>query len=68
MKYVEISQEEAKKIYCNDGEYVYISNDRREYWKMPASYEYSSHAPVDELFYRGIPEYEGTNRFYKAVK
>lgn len=27
----------------------------RRYWKLPASYEYSSHAPVEELFNRSVP-------------
>ena len=66
-KYIEITKEEAKARYI-DGEYVYISNDKRQYWRMPASYEYASHAPVNELFLRGLPENEGENRFYKTEK
>lgn len=66
-KYIEITKEEAKTRYI-DGEYVYISNDKRQYWRMPASYEYASHASVKELFFRGLPECEGENRFYKTEK
>lgn len=63
-KYVEITEAEAKELYCKD-EKVYICNDKRNYWKLPASYEYSSHAPAGDLFYRSIPKYEGNTKFYK---
>ena len=62
--YTEITREEAKEIYCK-GNNVYICNDKRKYWKFPASYEYSSHAPISELFERSIPKYEGKTKFYK---
>ena len=64
--YMEITREEAKEIYCK-GNNVYICNDKRKYWKLPASYEYkySSHAPISELFERSIPKYEGETKFYK---
>lgn len=62
--YIEITEDEAKKIYCN-GENVYICNNKRKYWKLPKSYEYGSHAPVEQLFYRSIPRYEGNTIFYK---
>ena len=64
-KYIEITETEAKKIYCK-GENVYISNNKKNYWKLPASYEYGSHAPADKLFDRSIPEYEGINKFYRV--
>ena len=63
-KFVEITKAEAKKIYCTCGK-VYVSNNVRNFWKLPASSEYSSHAPAEELFYRSIPEYEGETRFFK---
>ena len=62
--YMEITREEAKEIYCK-GNNVYICNDKQKYWKLPASYEYSSHAPISELFERSIPKYEGETKFYK---
>ena len=62
--YIEITREEAKEFYCK-GDNVYICNDKREYWKLPVSYEYNSHAPVEELFNRSIPNYEGETKFYK---
>lgn len=62
--YAEITREEAKEIYCK-GNNVYICNDKRKYWKLPSSYEYSSHAPISELFERSIPKYEGKTKFYK---
>lgn len=62
--YMEITREEAKEIYCK-GNNVYICNDKRKYWKLPVSYEYSSHAPISELFERSIPKYEGETKFYK---
>lgn len=60
-----ITREEAKNIYCK-GENVYITTNSREYWKIPASYEYGSHAPAEELFNSSIPQYEGNVEFYKA--
>ena len=66
-RYVEITKAEAKTVYCNC-ERVCISTDARELWKLPASYEYGSHAPVEELFYRSIPEHEGKVRFFKIDK
>ena len=62
--YTEISKEEARNLYCK-GDNIYICNKRRKYWKLPASYQYSSHAPVTELFERSIPKYEGDTKFYK---
>lgn len=62
--YTEISKEEAKELYCK-GNNIYIRNDERKYWKLPASYEYSSHAPITELFERSIPQYEGDVKFYR---
>lgn len=62
--YTEISREDAKDLYCKEND-VYICNDKRKYWKLPASYEYSSHAPTTELFERSVPRYEGDVKFYK---
>ena len=59
----EISIEEAKVYYCK-GLPVYVSNIQRTFWKLPASWEYSSHAPAEELFNRSIPKFEGENKFY----
>ena len=70
-KFVEITMEEAKMLYCN-GKDVYITTSGtkawkgRTYWKLPASGEYASHAPVENLFHRGIPEYEGEVKFFKV--
>ena len=63
MHYTLISAAMAKKLYCH-GHYVYITTDKRSLFRLPASYEYGSHAPAEELFYRGIPAYEGEVRFY----
>ena len=66
-RYIEITKEEAKTAYCKC-ENVYVSTDTRQFWKLPASYEYSSNAPKEELFYRSIPEYEGNAKFFKIGK
>ena len=69
--FVEITMEEAKNLYCKC-EKIYITTSGtkvwkgRTYWKIPASGEYSSHAPIEELFYRGIPNNEGNVRFFKT--
>lgn len=47
------------------GKSVYICTDHRSFWKLPASHEYSSHAPASELFYRSLPFNEGAIRFFK---
>ena len=67
VKYIEITENEAKTLYCN-GEKVYISTNTREHWKMPNAWEYGSHAPKEELFYRSIPEYEGKTTFFKVAE
>jgi hypothetical protein len=64
MKLIKITHEEAKKAYCN-GYSVYITTDRRKEWRIPASYEYGSHAPAEVLFARSIPTGEGIITFYK---
>ena len=63
--YTEISIEEAKELYCNGNNKIYICNNKRKYWKLPESYQYSSHAPDTELFERSIPKSEGDTKFYK---
>lgn len=64
MKYTKISKEEAKELYYKNND-IYICSNKRKYWKLPASYEYSSHAPITELFERSDPKYEGDVKFYK---
>lgn len=66
-RFVKITEEEAKKLYCHT-ENVYVSTNKREHWRLPPSYHYASHASDESLFYRSIPEYEGTVEFFKAVK
>lgn len=63
MHYTLISKAMAKELYCH-GHSVYITTNKRSFFRLPASYEYGSHASAVELFYRGIPEYEGDVRFY----
>ena len=65
--YTEISKEEAKELYRNSND-IYICNNRRKYWRLPASSEYSSHAPITELFERSVPKYEGNTSFYIQFK
>ena len=67
VKYTEITENEAKTLYCSS-EKVYVSTNARKYWKLPASYEYGSHAPKEELFYRSIPECEGKVAFFKIAE
>lgn len=66
-RFVRITKEEAKELYCKS-EHVYASTNERKHWKLPASYEYASHAPKEELFHRSIPECEGKVEFFKSVK
>lgn len=63
--YSEITEAEAKEIYRKGGK-VFVTTDRRTHWKIPASYEFGSHAPAEELFNRAIPKYEGQVKYYKA--
>ena len=63
MNFKSITPDTAKQLYCKSYP-VYVSTNCRQYWKLPAAYEYSSHAPQEELFYRSIPEYEGEVKFY----
>lgn len=67
-RYIKITEEEAKELYCHGGNYVYVSTDKREHWQMPPSYHFASHAPAEDLFYRAFPEWEGEVEFFKAVK
>ena len=66
MNYIEISKEEAKKLYCY-GENIYITNGKRTFWRLPSPDAYGSHAPAEQLFHRSIPFYEGDTKFYKAA-
>ena len=66
-RFVRITEEEAKNLYCNT-ENVYVSTNERKLWRLPPSYYYASHSSSENLFYRSIPEYEGTVEFFKAVK
>ena len=63
MHYTLISAAMAKELYCH-GRSVYITTDKRSLFRLPASYEYGSHAPAEELFYRSIPDSEGEVRYY----
>ncbi len=63
MHYTLISTAMAKDLYCR-GRSVYITTDKRSLFRLPASYEYGSHAPAEELFYRSIPDNEGEVRYY----
>lgn len=65
--YQEITEDEAKIMYCK-GDPIYTLTLKQNLRKIPASYEYSSHAPASELFYRGIPQYEGRVQFFKKIK
>ena len=61
----QVTREKAQELY-ESGASVYVTNDMRSNWKMPASYEYSSHAPAKELFNRSEPKFEGENRYFIA--
>ena len=63
--FIEISREDAKSKYCKC-ERVWVTTNAREYWKLPAIYEYGSHAPACELFHRSIPDNEGEVKFFAA--
>ena len=62
-EYTEITEAEAKEIYCK-GEQIYITNDKREFWRVPCSVEYGSHESTEQLYYRSIPKREGQNRYF----
>lgn len=66
MQYIEITKSEARRAYCRHVP-VYISTTYRIYWKLPASHEYASHAPIEELFERSIPKSEGKVKFYAKI-
>lgn len=61
---IEISKEQTLQEYCK-GQSVYISTNSRSEWRLPPSYFFGSHAPVEDLFYRSVPKTEGTVHFYK---
>ena len=62
-EYKEITEVEAKEIYCNDRQ-IYITNDKRNLWRVPCSGEYGSHEPTEQLYYRSIPKGEGQNIYF----
>lgn len=62
-KYTEITEAEAKEIYCK-GLQIYVSTYKRNFVRVPCSGEYGSHAPAEQLFYRSIPKGEGQNRYF----
>ena len=66
-KYIEISEEEAKELYCK-GDKVYITNRMKTMWKMPATYEFNSLVPAEQLFYRLLSSGGNETKFYKLVK
>lgn len=61
----EITAKEAFRRYCH-GQSVYITTKRRKLWRIPASYEYGSHASASELFFRGVPDNEGEIQYFKT--
>lgn len=61
----EITSKEAFRNYCH-GQSVYITTDRRKLWRLPASYEFGSHAPASELFFRCVPDNEGEVKYFKV--
>jgi len=65
MSFKSITPDVAKQLYCK-GYLVYVNTACRTHWRLPASYEYGSHAPAEELFYRSIPQYEGEVKFFVA--
>ena len=62
----ETTKAEAKLIYCS-GLPVYVSTTYRKYWQLPPSSAYGSHAPIQELFERSIPKYEGKVSFFVKI-
>ena len=65
-KYIEISEEEAKELYCK-GDQVYFTSRTKTFWQLPASYEFASLVPAEQLFYRLISSGEET-KFYKDAR
>lgn len=66
-KYIEISEEEAKELYCN-GDKVYITNRMKTMWKLPPTYEFNSLVPAEQLFYRLLSSGGDETKFYKMVR
>ena len=66
-KYIEITELEAKGIYCG-GEQIYITNDKREFFRVPCSGDYGSHAPAEVLYTRSVPTHEGKIKFFIKEK
>lgn len=59
-EYVEITEADAKLIYC-DGGRIYTSENGKDFYRVPCSYEYNSTLPVEQLFYRST---NGDKGFY----
>ena len=55
---IEITKEQALEEYCK-GQSVYVSTNIRSEWRLPPSYFFGSHAPVEDLFYRSVRELLG---------
>lgn len=60
----EITKGEAKERYCSFKR-VLITTKQRVLWALP--YGYASHAPLEVLFHRSIPDNEGEVRFFKPL-
>ena len=58
--YIEITEVEAKEIYCKGGQ-IYTSDNGTDFFRVPCSYEYGSSAPAEQLFYRST---NGDKGFY----
>lgn len=61
----EITAQAAFRRYCHS-QSVYITTARRKLWRLPASYEFGSHAPASELFFRCVPDNEGEVKYFKV--
>ena len=66
-KYIEITETEAKEIYCS-GNQIYVTTDQKELFKVPCSGDYGSHAPAEVLYYRSVPKNEGNVKFFIEEK
>lgn len=66
MTYIKITEAEAKENYCK-GEQIYTSENGADFYRVPLSYEYGSHAPVEVLYNRSIRKTDKT-KFYIGKK